>query len=1207
MLDNQVPNRKLKHERERRGLSQQRLAELLGTSFENISRWERGVTSPQPHFREKLCKLFKKDAAELGLIVQEVSSEVISPLPESVPGPETLETSHTTSSLHARSDHPTLSRPPTIMDNALTSQERKRAKREDWAEAPHVRQMYGRGQELQELQRWILDDHVRLTALFGMGGIGKTTLAVAVADLVKSAFDLVFWRSLHNAPPLERLLQDCITFVSDRQRTDLPEDQDEQISLLMSYLREHRCLLIVDNFETTLQSGKGTGAYREGYEGYGKLLQRIGESKHVSCLLLTSREKPHEVALFEGGSSPVRSRRLEGLGPSYGREILREKGLHGEDDAWEDLVTHYGGNPLSLKLVAQFILELFEGDIARFLAEGDMLVSDVNYVLDQQFERLSTLEQKMMYWLAVEREALSLKAIQEDMADPLTIRSLQEALGSLRRRDLLEVEKGRFALQNVILEYATERFIDRVYDEIVTGPIMLLESHALMKAQTKDYVRESQERLILAPTAQRLLTTFGKEVLESKLKHMLALLQKRLPQRPGYTAGNILNLLIHLRYDLRGYDFSRLTIRQAWLQEAELPQVNFSHAAFEKCSFSETFGDVLSVAFHPSGDLIATGTANNEIRVWQAESGVPLLICQGHTDWVYAVAYSPDGRLLASGSYDRAIRLWDAHSGQALVSLRGHTNGIRSVTFSPDGKLLASSGDDQTVRVWDIQTGQALQVLQGDRGWVRAVAFSPDGQLLASGNDDHTISIWEVGSGACVKTLHGHERWVQSVAFSPDGRLLATGSGDRSIRLWDINSGTVLAMLQGHSSAIWCIAFSPDGRLLASGGDDQTVRLWETNREETLQVLQRHSGSIRSIAFSPDGKTLISGSSDQSARLWDVSTGKLLQTLQGHSSVIWSTAWHPTEEVLASSGSNRNIHLWDASTGHLLKTLRGHSCGVWSVAFSSDGKLLASSGDDQSIRLWDVRGGRALKTLRGHGGGVRAIAFSPDGSLLASGSDDRSVRLWEVTSGIVINVLTGHGRWVRAIAFSPDGKTPATGSGDQTVRLWDVATGQFLRVLQDHLSWVRSVAFSPDGNMIASGCGDQAIRLWDARTGQLLEKLQMASSGIRSVAFSPDGQLLAAGYQDLTVRIWDIHTCQMLGSLLGHTSGGVWCVSFSPNGVLATGGDDGAIKLWERDTGACLQTLRSDEPYEGMNITGAQGLTEAQKAAILALGGFEER
>src|SRR6266567_734613 len=359
MLDNQVPNRKLKHERERRGLSQQRLAELLGTSFENISRWERGVTSPQPHFREKLCKLFKKDAAELGLIVQEVSSEVISLLPESVPGPETLETSHTTSSLHARSDHPTLSRPPTIMDNALTSQERKRAKREDWAEAPHVRQMYGRREELQELQRWILDDHVRLTALFGMGGIGKTTLAVAVADLVKSSFDLVFWRSLHNAPPLERLLQDCITFVSDRQRTDLPEDQDEQITLLMSYLREHRCLLIVDNFETTLQSGKGTGAYREGYEGYGKLLQRIGESKHVSCLLLTSREKPHEVALFEGGSSPVRSRRLEGLGPSYGREILREEGLHGEDDAWEDLVTHYGGNPLSLKLVAQFILELF--------------------------------------------------------------------------------------------------------------------------------------------------------------------------------------------------------------------------------------------------------------------------------------------------------------------------------------------------------------------------------------------------------------------------------------------------------------------------------------------------------------------------------------------------------------------------------------------------------------------------------------------------------------------------------------------------------------------------------------------------------------------------------------------------------------------------------------------------------------------------------
>src|SRR6266566_3125768 len=113
MLDNQVPNRKLKHERERRGLSQQRLAELLGTSFENISRWERGMTSPQPHFREKLCKLFKKDAAELGLIDQEVSSEEIKPLLESVPVQETLASHHTPSSHHTLSSHSTLSNPPT--------------------------------------------------------------------------------------------------------------------------------------------------------------------------------------------------------------------------------------------------------------------------------------------------------------------------------------------------------------------------------------------------------------------------------------------------------------------------------------------------------------------------------------------------------------------------------------------------------------------------------------------------------------------------------------------------------------------------------------------------------------------------------------------------------------------------------------------------------------------------------------------------------------------------------------------------------------------------------------------------------------------------------------------------------------------------------------------------------------------------------------
>src|SRR2546426_7287027 len=185
-----------------------------------------------------------------------------------------------------------------------------RGRRIDWGEAPHTEQFYGRERELAALKQWLVDDHCRLVAILGMGGMGKTSLAATVVDQVKEHYDYVFWRSLLNAPPLSNMLQECIPFVSAQQRTVLPEEENHQISLLLESFRTHRCLLVLDNVESIVQGGSQAGQYREDYEGYGRLLQRIGESKHQSCLLVTSREKPKEVALLEGEAAATRSYHL---------------------------------------------------------------------------------------------------------------------------------------------------------------------------------------------------------------------------------------------------------------------------------------------------------------------------------------------------------------------------------------------------------------------------------------------------------------------------------------------------------------------------------------------------------------------------------------------------------------------------------------------------------------------------------------------------------------------------------------------------------------------------------------------------------------------------------------------------------------------------------------------------------------------------------
>src|SRR5579859_1455137 len=240
---------------------------------------------------------------------------------------------------------------------------------ENWDDAPDVRVFYGRRDETATLKRWLLEDHCKVVTVLGLGGVGKTTLCAALVMTIKKDFDFVFWLSLQNAPPLENILRTCIQFMAGHGPIDLPDNEEDQIVMLLKFLRDERCLLVLDNFETILQSRQRAGHYREGYEGYGKLIRRIGETSHKSCLLLTSREKPKELARLEGIALSVRSLQLSGVGHVEGRAILKDKGLFGSDEDFDSLIQLYSGNPLALKLISASIHEVFEGDITRYRQE----------------------------------------------------------------------------------------------------------------------------------------------------------------------------------------------------------------------------------------------------------------------------------------------------------------------------------------------------------------------------------------------------------------------------------------------------------------------------------------------------------------------------------------------------------------------------------------------------------------------------------------------------------------------------------------------------------------------------------------------------------------------------------------------------------------------------------------------------------------------
>lgn len=1114
-----------------------------------------------------------------------------------------------------------------------TGQNAKLKSAQDWGQAIDTSVFFGQEQALNTLEGWLIRDRARLVALCGIGGIGKTTLSAKLARQVEKHFDCLIWRSLKNAPPIQETLTSLLSFFIGQLGTHLVEAEaasslDAQLRQLANYLRHYRCLIVLDNIESLFEAGDRAGTYLAEYRDYAQLLETFSETDHNSSILITSRELPKEIAIRIGQTSPIRSFQLSGLSSAEGQALMQsasptDSTFTGTAADWGRLVEAYGGNPLALKIIAAAVRDYFDGSLPTFLevVQKDSLVfGDIRQLLARQVKRLTILEGDIMHWLAINREPVVWRSLQADMVEAVSFDRLLEAVDSLERRSLIEKNGSYITQQAVVMDYFIQELVDRIYEEVLTQVPDRLRSHGLVKASSSNYIHQAQIRFILSPILSKLQAQGASATEVAAALRAIIERTQVLPMRDrSYLGGNVLTLLRHLGIDLQGYNFSNLTIRQTPLQGLVLHNVDFSGSDLSQSSFNQPFGSIRAMAFRAEDNVLATGDTNGEIWLWQSHlpAGAPATTAsgdigshistfKGHQNWVCSVAFSPGGNYLASGSADCTVRLWDAHTGECLKVLAGHQNWVMSVAFSPDGTQLVSGSADRTMRIWEIASGECQRVLEGHDHGIWSVAFAAAGNYLASGSADRTVRLWDAYTGECLKTFADHQQGVWSVAFSPDGSQLASGSADQTIRLWEVPSGICLGTLAGHSNWIWGVAFSPDGSQLASGSADQTIRLWEVKTQQCLRSLAGHSNWVWSIAFSPNGQYLTSGSEDRTMRLWNLDSGECLKSLQGSGNWVWALAFSPDGKTLASGQGDRSLLLWDMQSDLPLEnaseTLLGAQKAIWSVAFSPNGQQLASGNEDGGVHLWQMDEAHAHYRLSGHTKSVWSVAFNPLGDRLASGSADQSIKLWDLGNRKCQKTLTGHQHWVSSVAFHPSENLLASGSYDHTIKIWNLATSDCVATWNGHRSGLWCIAFSPAGDFLISGSLDQTVRLWDTCTGTCQQTFAGHENWVISVAVSPDGEWLASGSADRTVRLWSVRSGQLVHTLKGHANS-VWSVDFSPDGeTLASGSDDKTIRLWSVKTGLCLKIVKNKEPYDGMNITGVEGLTASEKSTLEQLG-----
>ncbi len=1016
--------------------------------------------------------------------------------------------------------------------------------------------LVARPEELDRLRQAVIGDDTRrqiaLTALRGMGGIGKSVLAQTLCkdEVVQAAFpDGIIWLNIGRDPgDLVRQMREVGKALDDAtERYDTPE---ASVNRMRSILQNKAVLLVLDD---------------------------VWEARHVEPFRV---EAPRCRTLFTtrdgniGMSLGAEEVKLGVLKPSQSLELLGQ--WAGRDDpAFPDIAKRVGYLPLALKLAGARLREGMSGDewLERFQHVSQMKLGryakDPHQNLEACFnislERLPESDRILYRSLGIFPQG---KPVPQGVVlrlwrkiDPqLSDFDCDELLTELARQALLELNtlKG-VVLHDLLFDYTRGQLASQ---EEATHCQLL----AAYNPQQRHWYEIQDDGYLFRHLAYHLKQAAGTEELtqllldsrwlQAKLVHTdiasLIADYDLLADEPLCLVQGAIRLSAHVLARDKKQLAGQLTGRLLSHPSAEIQGLlctlgeENSRPRLKALSASLTppggpllltleghTGGVVSVAVTADGRVALTGSDDQTARLWDLSCGVELRTLSGHSGWVLAVAITPDGRHAVTASDDETLRLWDLENGTQLQILTGHAGRVNSLDVAPDGRLVLSASHDRTIKVWDIESRAEYLTLVGHNDGVRAVAVTPDGKRALTASDDHTLKIWDLNSGKELCTMEGHQDRVRALALTPDGKRAVTASADHTVRVWDLVEGREVGPLIDNIRGVTALTVSADGTQVLTASDDGVVRRWNLTNGVAIRTLGNHVGRVNALAATRDGKRVLTASDDEMVKVWDLECPVEVFLPTSHSGRVNAVALTPNGRCVISASWDQTVKVWDTRTGIKLRTLISDIRGVTALAITPDGRKALTGSLDATVIIWDLENGMQLGTLVGHARGVRALAVMPGGMEVLTASADQTVRLWDLNSGEELGTLAGHTGSVVSVAVNADGTRAATASDDQTVRVWDLESWERLHTLVSHTGPITAVTLTPDGKRVLTGSVDRTVKLWDLGTGTELQTFRFHMGAIRAVAVARDGRRVFTASDDQTLKVWDMDCGQVLATFTG--------------------------------------------------------------------------